>query len=120
MPDDITKIEALVSELKDYVNTRVDQVKLVIAEKLSKILAYTLTVLTMVLMIFLILVLVSVSAAIAIGQRINNLWLGFIIVAGFCLILGLIMWMARDRMFRKRIMNKMISVFFKDENEKDQ
>lgn len=120
MSEDFNKIESLVSEFKEYVNTRVAQAKLSIAEKLSNILAYAITVLMAALVFFLILVLICVSAAIAIGQWLNNLWLGFIIVAGICLILGLVMWMIRDKLFRRPIMNRLISVLFKDENDKDQ
>jgi energy-coupling factor transporter transmembrane protein EcfT len=117
MSEDFKKIESLVSELKEYVNTRVAQAKLTVAEKLSTILTYTIMVLMTALVFFLILVLLSVAAAIAIGQWLNNLWLGFIIVAGICVLLGFIMWMAKDKLIRNPIMNKMISLLF--ENEKD-
>jgi uncharacterized membrane protein YqjE len=119
MSEDFKKIESLVSELKDYVNTRVAQAKLAFAEKISNIFAYAITVLMAALVFFLILVLISVSAAIAIGQWLNNLWLGFIIVAGVCFILGFIMWLLKDRLFRRPIMNRMISVLFENENEED-
>jgi hypothetical protein len=58
-----------------------------------------------------------VAASIAIGQWLNNLWLGFIIVAGFCVLFGLIMWFVKDKLLRNPIMNKMISMLF--DNEKD-
>lgn len=121
MSDDFKKIESLVNELKDYVNTRVAQAKLAVAEKLSNILAYVITVLMAALVFFLIVVLISVSAAIALGQWLNNLWLGFIMVAGVWFILGFVMWRLRERIFRIPIMNRMISILFDydSENEKD-
>lgn len=117
MSEDFKKIESLVSELKDYVNTRVAQLKLAVAEKLSSIFAYAITILMAALVFFLILVFISVAMAIAIGQWLNSLWLGFLIVAGICLILGIVMWVSKDKLFRRPIMNKMISVLFENENE---
>ena len=119
MSEDFKKIESLVSELKDYVNTRVAQVKLAFAEKLSNILAYVITVLMAALVFFLILVLICVSAAIAIGQWLNSLWLGFLIVAGVCILFGLLMWLFKDRLFRRPIMNRMISFLFENDNENE-
>ena len=40
MSETFKKAESLVSELKEYVNTRVAQVKLSIVEKLSKVVTY--------------------------------------------------------------------------------
>jgi uncharacterized membrane protein YqjE len=120
MSEDFKKIESLVSELKDYVNTSVAQAKLAFAERISSIFAYAITMLMAALVFFLILVLISVSAAIAIGQWLNNLWLGFIIVAAICLILGLIMWLLKDRLFRRPIMNRMISALFENDNENEE
>lgn len=121
MSEDFKKAESLVNELKEYVNTRVAQAKLSIAEKLSKILAYTIAILIAALVFFLFLVLVSVAAAIAIGQWLDNMWLGFIIVGGISLLLGFIMWMAKDGLLRKPIMNALIKVLFENDsdNEKD-
>ena len=119
MSEDFKKVESLVGELKEYVNTRVAQAKLSIAEKLSKILAYMITMLMAALVFFLFLVLVSVAAAIAIGQWLDNMWLGFIIVAALCLLLGLLMWLAKDKLLRKPIMNTLIKALFENESENE-
>jgi len=117
MSEDFKKVESLVDEIKDYVNTRVAQAKLSLAEKLSKILAYMISVLMAALVFFLFMVLISVAGAIAIGQWLDNIWLGFIIVACICLLLGLILWLAKDTLLRKPIMNAFISVLFENDND---
>lgn len=117
MSEDFQKVESLVNEIKDYVNTRVDQAKLSIAEKLSKILAYMISVLMAALVFFLFLVLISVAAAIAIGQWLDNYWLGFIMVAAICLLLGLIMWLSKDALLRRPIMNAFIGMLFENDND---
>jgi energy-coupling factor transporter transmembrane protein EcfT len=117
MSEDFSKIESLLSELKEYVNTRVAQAKLSVAEKLSNILAYVIILLLTALVFFLILVLLCASAAIAIGQWLNNLWLGFLIMAGICILFGFFMWVMKDAIFQRPIMNKFISVLFENESE---
>jgi uncharacterized membrane protein YqjE len=117
MSEDFKKVESLVNELKEYVNIRVAQAKLSIAEKLSRIVAYMISILMAALVFFLFLVLVSVAAAIVIGQWLENMWLGFIIVACLCLLLGLLLWWAKDKLVRKPIMNALINVLFESDND---
>jgi uncharacterized membrane protein YbhN (UPF0104 family) len=121
MSEEFEKAESLFSELKEYVNTRVAQAKLSIAEKLSIIITYAIMILMVALVFFLFLVLLCVAGALAIGQWLENIWLGFIIMAALSLLLGLLMWMAKDRILRKPIMNLLIKTLFEndDENEKD-
>lgn len=117
MSEDFKKVESLVNELKEYVNTRVAQTKLSVAEKLSGIVAYMISILMAALVFFLFLVLISVAAAIVIGQWLDNTWLGFIIVACLCLLLGLILWLAKDKLVRKPIMNALIKVLFENDSD---
>jgi len=69
---------------------------------------------------FLFILLASVAAAIAVGQWLDSMWLGFLIVAGLVLLLGLVLWLAKDRLLRIPIMNALLKIFFeKEEHEKD-
>ena len=117
MSETFKKAESLVSELKEYVNTRVAQVKLSIVEKLSKVVTYIIMAFVIALVFLLFIVLLSVAGAIAIGQWMDNMWLGFIIMAVIVLLLGFIMWASKDSLLRKPIMNKLIKALFENENE---
>jgi len=108
MSETFKKAESLVSELKEYVNTRVAQVKLSIVEKLSKVVTY---------IIILFIVLLSVAGAIAIGQWLDNMWLGFLIMSFCILLLGFILWLSKDSLLRKPVMNKMIEALFEKDSE---
>jgi len=117
MSETFKKAESLVSELKEYVNTRVAQVKLSIVEKLSKVVTYIIMAFVIALVLLLFIVLLSVAGAMAIGQWLDNMWLGFLIMAFGVLLLGFIMWMAKGSLLRKPIMNKMIEALFEKEGE---
>lgn len=121
MSEEFNKFESLAEQLKAYVNTRVSQVKLSVAEKLSNLAATIIAMLLSALVFFLFLTLFCVAAALLIGQWLNSLWLGFLIVSGFVLLFGLIIWLAKDRIFRLPIMNALIEALFEneDEDEKD-
>lgn len=121
MSEEFKKAGSLVDQLKEYVNTRVSQAKLSIAEKTSKVVSLLIAVLVIALVFFLFFVLVSVAAAIAIGQWLNNMWLGFLIVAGLCLLLALVLWLAKERLIRIPVLNILIEALFgkEEENEKN-
>ena len=117
MSEEFKQFESLVDQLKAYVNTRVSQAKLSLAEKLSNLAATVIAMLMSALVFFLFLTLLCVAVALLIGQWLGSLWLGFLIVSGFVLLLGLILWVAKDRIFRIPIMNVLIEAMFENEEE---
>jgi hypothetical protein len=120
MAQDFDNAETFVEQVKEYVNTRLAQLKLSFAEKTSKVLAIMIAMVLVALVFFLFLVLLSITGAIAIGRWLESSWLGFLIMAGIVLLAGFILWVSKDRLIRRPIMNAMINAMFdKDEDEKD-
>jgi len=120
MAQDFDNAETFVEQVKEYVNTRLAQLKLSFAEKTSKAVSIMIAMVLVALVFFLFLVLLSITGAIAIGQWLESSWLGFLIMAGIVLLAGFILWVSKDRLIRRPIMNAMINAMFdKDEDEKD-
>ena len=121
MAEDFNNAESFVDQVKEYVNTRLAQLKLSFAEKTSKIVALMIAILLSALVFFLVVVLLSIAASIAIGQWLENLWLGFLIMGAVIFLVGVVLWISKDRWLRIPIMNAMIeAIFDKDEDdEKD-
>jgi len=120
MAQDFDNAETFVEQVKEYVNTRLAQLKLSFAEKTSKVVAIMIAMVLVALVFFLFLVLLSITGAIAIGQWLESSWLGFLIMAGIVLLAGFILWVSKDRLIGRPIMNAMINAMFdKDEDEKD-
>lgn len=120
MAQDFNTSENFVDQIKEYVNTRVTQLKLSLAEKTSKVIAIMIAVIMLALVFFLFLVLVCAACALAIGQWLENFWLGFLVMAGIVLLAGFILWIAKDWLIRRPIMNALINAMFdKDEDEKN-
>ena len=118
--EEFKKIESLIDKLREYVNTRVAQLKLSFAEKISKVAALMVALLLAALVFFLFLVLASVAGAIAIGQWLNNYWLAFLIVAGLIFFVGILMWVFKDKWLKRPIMNMLIKTLFSNNHDDEE
>jgi drug/metabolite transporter (DMT)-like permease len=119
MDQDYNNEDTFVEQVKEYMNTRVAQLKLSFAEKTSKVMAVIVAVVLSALVFFLFLVLICIAGAIAVGQWLESFWLGFVIVGAIVLIVGFILWVFKDQIIRTPIMNALIKVMFDKEDEKD-
>jgi Zn-dependent protease with chaperone function len=119
MDQDFNNAEKFVEQVKEYVNLRIAQLKLSFAEKTSKVMSVMIAVVMSALVLFLFLLLICIAGAIVIGQWLESFWLGFVIVGGVVLIAGVVLWLFRDQLIRKPIMNALIKTMFDKEDEKD-
>ncbi|PWT76794.1 MAG: hypothetical protein C5B59_05555 [Bacteroidetes bacterium] len=117
MREEFEKIEETVAHLKTYVSTKIEEAKLSAADRVSDVLSVFIAKLLTSLLFFLFVLFASTSAAYAIGSKLGRTWLGFLIVALSYLLLGWIVWIARERLLRIPIMNSIIRRLFKDEPE---
>ena len=111
------KIESLGTSVKDYVNTRIESAKLSAAEKGSAIAANAIAGIVVIVMFLFFILLVSIALAMLVGIWIGNTWAGFLIVAGFYLLIGLITWFARARLIRVPVMNALLRQLFNGDEE---
>ena len=115
------KIEEMVETLKEYVDTRIEIVKLKTAARSSAIIANLVAAIVASLFVIFFIILVSTALSIWLGAWLGNAWLGFIIVGTLHLLLGIIVWKGRERIIRIPVMNSIIKQMFpsKKEDEKD-
>ncbi|MFI5153967.1 MAG: phage holin family protein [Chitinophagales bacterium] len=122
MREAFDKIEETMDHVKTYVNTRIAQAKLGAAEKASDMISIFIAKLMAACVLFFFVFFLSEAAAIGLGEYFGKAWLGYLMVAGIYLLLGLIIWFARERLLRIPIMNAIIARLFKnntEQNEKD-
>ena len=121
MSDEFKKIESLLEQLKEYANTRVAQFKFSVAQKLSKTIADLVAIILAGLVFFTFFFFGSIAAAIAIGEWLGKLWLGFLLVAVIYGIIGIFIWKAKDRILQLPLLNSLIKQWFINdaEDEKD-
>jgi hypothetical protein len=120
MAQDFNNAETFVDQVKEYVNTRLAQLKLSFAEKSSKVVSIMIAVVMLALVFFLFLFLACIAGAIAMGLWLESFWLGFVVMAGIVLLAGFILWISKDWLLGRPIMNALINAMFdKEEDEKD-
>jgi uncharacterized membrane protein len=112
-----SKVEELAGSVKDYVNTRIESIKLNAAEKSSFVIANAVAGVVVAIMFIFFLGLASIGLSIVLGEWIGNMWAGFVIVALFFLFIGIIVWLARGKLIRLPVMNALIQQLFKHDEE---
>lgn len=122
LQEEFKKVEEMAGHFKAYIDTRIAQVKLGVAEKVSKVLAVIIAAMFVVFVFFFFMVFGSMAAAYAIGAWLGQTWLGFLVVALIYLLLGIITWAAKERLLRIPIMNAIIRQLFSNDatDEEDQ
>ena len=113
----LSNAEDLVDKIKEYVNTRIDSLKLSVAEKSSGIVANGVARIIVALFVLFFMALGSIALSLIIGIWIGKMWAGFLVVGGFYLLLGFIVWATRDKLIRVPVMNAMIQQMFSNDEE---
>lgn len=111
-----SKIEELAGNAKEYINTQIDLIKLTAAEKISSVLAGFIAGAIVAMVFIFVLVFGGIAAAYALSAWIGFPYAGFLIVAGFYLLLGIIIWMTKERVIRIPIMKSIIRELFKNKH----
>lgn len=112
-----SKAEELAGTLRDYVDNRIETLKLKTAEKTSLLLSNMLAFLAVALVIFLALTLASIGLSLLIGNWIGSVWGGFLIMGLFYLILSWAIWAGRERVVRIPIMNAILLHLYPKEED---
>lgn len=111
--------EELADSVKEYVNTRIESIKLNTAEKSSGIIATLIAGFLVATLFLFFLVFCSIAVALILGEWIGKPWAGFLIVAFLYLVTGIAVWFARVRIIQLPIMNALIKQLFSEGYEED-
>ena len=103
------RLEDLASHVKEFINIRLESMKLAFAEKLSKIMANMIAAVVVVLMLLFFVIFFSTALAYYLGELFGHVWIGFLIVAGLFLLLAFITWSIREKLIRLPVMNAILS-----------
>ncbi len=119
MESAFAKVEELAGNIKEYVNTRIESVKLSTAEKSSAVIANLIGGFIVAVVFLFFIIFASTALAVGLGEWLNNTWLGFLIVGFLYLLTGIGVWAARGKIIRMPIMNALIQQLFTTDDEED-
>lgn len=103
-----TRINDLTGNIREYIETRIDIVKLDAADAGATAASSMASWLVISIFGLLTLFLITIGGAIGIGYLLNNFALGFFILAGFYLLVSAVIYVNRENWIRKPIVNSIV------------
>ena len=119
MEETFIKVEEIADGIKEYVEVRVEEVRLKVAEQSSGLIANLMARIMIFLAIILALIFASIALGIVLGNWWGKMWLGFLVVCGIYLLLAWIIWSVRESLIRIPMMNSILSHLTKKSDEDD-
>lgn len=101
-------LTALKDEIRDYIHTQVDVVKLKVASKAEKVMANSILAVALVSLGIFGLLFFSIAGAYAISSATGHMYLGFLLVGAFYVILGVLLFALRQRLLNAPIINALL------------
>jgi len=115
-------IETLLSDAKDYVNTRVDYIRLSAVEKGSKIFADLITNAAVIICFILAFLFGTLTLAFFLSDVLGSHTRGFGAVAGIYLLFAILLYLIKDKFIEPGLINLFIKKYFSkvaDKNDDD-
>jgi len=107
-------------EFEDYINRRVDLVKLDVAENLSRFLSGMIIKTVLSFLLFFVLLFVSMGFAFWLGHQFESQSYGFLVVGGFYILVGLLFWVFRRAIIAKPVIKSFVQLFFPERSNYDE
>lgn len=112
MPD-FEKIEQLTEDVKDFAITNYEIVKLEATERASTFGSGLMSGVIIGMVGFMFLLVLSLGIGFFISELLGNSYIGFMLLAGFYLLVGLVLYLGRKKMliepFRDQIIRSLLS-----------
>jgi len=107
----LTLIESLFGQTKDYVDNRLELFKLQMIDKTSSVTSSIVAGLALFVVFFIFFLVLNIGIALLIGDLVGKSYLGFLIWAGFYLIVGLVIFFKREKLFKTPVSGMIIRKF---------
>lgn len=118
----ISKTEELMCHLKEYADNRITAAKLSAAEKAAKVISSFISTLIIAALIIFFLFFSGMSLALALSKWTHDPSMGYLLVATLYLIMAILAFIIKQRIFQLPIMNSLLQQLFNSsgKNGKDQ
>jgi hypothetical protein len=106
-------IESLFEMTGDYLETRIDLLKLKAVDRSSDVIASLISKLIVLCSLTIFVVLINIGLALLLGELMGRAYYGFFVVGGFYLIAGVIFYTMRRKWFKEPIADNIIKKLMK-------
>jgi len=104
--------ETLKDNVEDYIETRIDIIKLKIIDKVGSAMSGAIVGIATAFLALIILLFLSFSAAFAIAEVTNRNSIGFLAVAGFYILLAVLLTVLKEKLVTMPIINALLKKFY--------
>jgi hypothetical protein len=112
-------IDNLRSVAEAYIETQLKLLKLQAAEKASTLFSTLAAYLVLVFFLLFFLLFASIAGAYALSDLLGRPYAGFLIVSGIYLLVGFFIFLNRERLLKKPMLNAITRQLFRDSGEPD-
>ena len=108
MTTQTSSIKSLLEQSHEYLETRIDLVKLKTIDKSSDVLSSAAAAIAIAVGLLFFLLMASIGLALYFGYLLNNLYYGFFIVAGIYAVVVLILYVGRKQWIKMPVYNSIV------------
>lgn len=112
-------MDELFDDIKRYVNLRIDTFKLSVVEKLSVTSGKLLSMITFILLLAIALMVFAGALVALVYNWVNSLPWAFVITGAFLVLVAMVFFLLRDRIFTNSMVKMFSGMFFKVKPDKD-
>lgn len=117
MEEEKSGIQKLLDHLKEYLKTWMDLAILTASEKIATILSDLISGFLLLIIFLFFLLFGSFSIAYSISEYYEETYIGFLVVAVTYLLIGIILWIKKEKWIKLPLLNRLIKQFFQKKND---
>ncbi len=107
-------VNQLSDHLKEYVDLRVDLVKLILVEKLSRLTSLLLLFAFVLILVLFAGVFVGLAFVLWYGRYVGPMWVGSLIVVGVLVVKGILLYLFRKRFLLNPVIRQLSKIIMED------
>lgn len=108
MENNTNSLEVLLEKTGDYLETRIELLKLSTVSTTSEVTSSLLSKFVIALVLSLLILILNIGIAIWIGDEMGKMYYGFFIVSGFYLIVAIVLYYCRNSWIKKPLHDMLI------------
>jgi len=114
MDTSVKPLETLIERVENYSKITIDLAKLTAIDKTSEVVSSLASRLVILVIIALFAFVINIGLSLWIGDVLGKLYYGFFVVSGIYLIIGIIVYAARENWIKNPVQNLLIAQMLKE------
>lgn len=110
-------VSSMTENVRDYVNLRIDYIKLLLTEKIASLSSWILISLIFFILAMFLLLFISLSFVFWYGDEVGPTYVGALIVVAFYAVVGIVIYGLRFQLFVNPMVKRLAKIILEDENE---